>query len=50
MSVFQGLKKSKITTQNTFNGYHFDVKGNQESSKDKKNFVWAIFAYLLAML
>ena len=30
------VNKSKITGKNTFNGYHFDIEGDHESSKDKK--------------
>ena len=30
------VKKSKITSQNTFNGYNFHVKGNHESIKNEK--------------
>ena len=30
------ITKSKITSENTINGYHFDVNFNNESSKEKK--------------
>ena len=40
------VNKSKITGENTFNGDHFDIEGNHESSKDKKSFVLGIFADL----
>ena len=34
------VNKSKIPGGNTFIGYHFDIKGNHELSKDKKIFLW----------
>ena len=40
------VNKSEITGENTFNGYHFEIEGNHESSKDKKNFVLSTFADL----
>ena len=30
------VNKSKITGENTFNGDHFEIQGNHESSKDEK--------------
>ena len=30
------VSKSKITGENTFNGDHFEIEGNHESSKDEK--------------
>ena len=36
------VNKSKITGQNTFNGDHFEIERNPESSKGKKTF-WVFF-------
>ena len=36
----QYLNKSKITSENTFNGDHFEIEGNHESSKDEKTLFW----------
>ena len=33
------VNKSKVTSVNTFNGYHFDIKDNHESSKDENSFL-----------
>ena len=35
-----GFDKSKITGKNTFNGDHFEIEGNHESSKDEKTLFW----------
>ena len=34
------VNKSKITGENTFNGDHFEIEGNHESSKDEKTLFW----------
>ena len=34
------VNKSKITSENTFNGYNFDIEGKHESSKGKKTLFW----------
>ena len=31
------VNKSKITSENTFKGYHLDLKGNNGSSKHENN-------------
>ena len=36
---FPRVNKSKITSKNTFDRYHFDFKGNHELGKKKKNFL-----------
>ena len=36
LSVVILLNKSKITDENPFNGDHFELGGNHESSKDEK--------------
>ena len=33
------VNKTEVTGGNTFAGYHFDIKGNHELSKDKKSFL-----------
>ena len=34
------VNKSEITGKNTFNGDHFDIEGNHESSKDEESLFW----------
>ena len=34
------FNKSKITDENTFNGDHFEIEDNHESSKDEKSLFW----------
>ena len=34
------LNKSKITSENTFNRYDFDIEGNYESYKDRRTLFW----------
>ena len=34
------VNKSEITAENTFNGNHFEIKSNHESSKDQKTLFW----------
>ena len=37
------VNKSNITGKNTFNGDHFEIEGNNESSKDGKILFWFFF-------
>ena len=34
------VNKSEITGENSFNGDHFEIEDNHESSKDKKTLFW----------
>ena len=43
------VNKTKITSENAFNGDHFKIEGNHESGKDK-NLVLGIFSDLLPVL
>ena len=40
------VNKSKITGENTFKWYDSQLGGNNESNKDKKDFVMGTFGYL----
>ena len=44
------VNESKITGQNTFNGDHFKIERNPESSKGKKTFFGGIFTDLWPLL
>ena len=34
------VNKSEITGENSFNGDHFEIEGNHESSQDEKTLFW----------
>ena len=40
---FPRVNKTRVTREDTFNRYHFDVKRNYELIKNKKTLFWVVF-------
>ena len=48
--VFLRVNKTKITDEDAFNGNHFGIKDNYESSNDEKTLSWVFCRFVTRAL